>query len=75
MQVYLREALRPGGLLAVIEITPQPDWPRLPGVPERDGHGISPESLLDEMTADGWTVVARHDAWGTEDDHYCIVFR
>jgi len=75
MREGLRRALRPAGLLAVVEITPQPGWKRLEGVPERDGHGIAPEDLVAEMESSGWVVVERHDDWGDEDDHYCIAFR
>ncbi len=75
MRADLRRALRPGGLIAVIDILPQSSWHELPGVPDRGGHGIGPEEVLADMTGDGFEVVARHDDWGDEEDHFCIVFR
>jgi len=75
MRAELRRALRPGGRVVVVEITPQKGWGRLEGVPERDGHGITPEDLLAEMDSDDWVAIERHDDWGSDDDHYCIVFR
>ena len=75
MRASLRRALKPGGLLAVIDILPQSHWRELEGVPDRGGHGIDPEELLAEMTGDGFEEVERYDDWGEEEDHYCIVFR
>jgi len=74
MRESLREALRPDGVLVVIDIQPQDNWGRLPRVPERGGHGISPDALAEEMTADGWEVVARFDEWES-DEQFCLVFR
>ncbi|MEM7353639.1 MAG: class I SAM-dependent methyltransferase [Acidobacteriota bacterium] len=75
MRASLRQALRQGGVIAVIDIEPQEDWRELPGVPDRGGHGIRPADLVEEMTADGFDLVARFDEWGSEDDHYCVVFQ
>ncbi len=75
MRASLRRALKPGGLIAVIDILPQSHWRELPGVPDRGGHGIPPEELVKEMSADGFDFVARYDDWGDEEDHYCVVFR
>jgi len=75
MRGDLWRAMRPGSLVAVIEIRPQRYWASLPGVPDRGGHGIAPEDLIEEMTADGFEVVTQHDEWADEDDHYCVVFR
>jgi len=74
MRESLARALRQGGLLAVIEIRPQRWWPGVRGVPDRGGHGISPEDLIDELTADGWEVVSRHDEWPGDSDSFCVVF-
>jgi ubiquinone/menaquinone biosynthesis C-methylase UbiE len=73
----LRRALRPGGELVILEITPQSGWGRLEGVPERDGHGISPDDLIAEITAmpSGWTMDSRVDDWAGESDRFCVVFR
>ncbi len=75
MRASLRRALRRRGLIAVIDILPQSSWHELPGVPDRGGHGISPEEVLADMTGDGFELVARFDDWGDEEDHFCIVFR
>lgn len=75
MRSSLRRALRPGGRLAIIDILPQENWRELPGVPDRGGHGISPEMLIQEMTADGFEAVERHADWNGDDERYCVVFR
>ena len=75
MREELRRALRPGGRLVVVEIVTQHGWEELEGVPDRGGHGIEPEDLLEEMLGDGWRLVERHDDWGVEEDHYGAVFR
>ncbi len=75
MRDSLWGALKPGGRIAVIDTRPQAHWPRLAGVPERGGHGIPIETLLEEMSASGFVVVKRHDAWPGDGDAYCVVFR
>jgi len=75
MRASLRQALRPNGLVAIVDITPQGSWRDLPGVPDRGGHGIPPADLVREMTADGFEVVTRQDEWNGDRDRYCVVFR
>ena len=75
MRASLRRALRPGGLLAVIDLPPQEGWRNLPGVPDRGGHGIPPALLIAEMTAAGFEMVARYDDWDEDEEHYCVIFR
>jgi ubiquinone/menaquinone biosynthesis C-methylase UbiE len=75
MRASLRQALRPGGLIAIIDITPQSAWRDLPDVPERGGHGIERADLIREMTSAGFTVVLDEDDWNGDDDRYCVVFR
>lgn len=71
----LRRALLPGGHLAVIDITPQGHWRKLEGVPDRGGHGIPPDDLIQEISAQGFELVARYDHWNDDPDRFCIVFR
>jgi protein-L-isoaspartate O-methyltransferase len=75
MRAGLHRALRPGGLIVVIELEPQEQWGRVAGVPDRGGHGISPEDLIAEMSTNGFEVVTRYDDWDGHSDRYCIVFR
>lgn len=75
MRASLRRALRPGGVLAVVDISPQTSWRDLPGVPDRGGHGIAPADLIQEMTSDGFQYVSRQDEWNGDEDRYCVVFR
>jgi len=71
----IHDALQPGGLLAVIDITPQEHWRRLRGVPERGGHGIPPDDLIEEITREGFELVARYDDWNHDAERFCVVFR
>lgn len=75
MLASLRGALLPGGHLAVIDITPQQHWRALEGVPDRGGHGIAPEQLIEEMGERGFQLVARHDDWNDDPDRFCVIFR
>ena len=75
MRADLREALRPGGALLVIEIKIQRGWEELDGVPDRGGHGIEPGDLLAEMTGDRFELVARYDSWPGDLDRYAMLFR
>jgi ubiquinone/menaquinone biosynthesis C-methylase UbiE len=74
MRADLRAALKPGGRVVVIDTLPQSGWRVLPGVPDRGGHGIPPEQLHDEMTADGFELVAHIETWNDDDDRFCTVF-
>ena len=74
MRADLRAALKPAGVIAVIDILPQQGWRELPGVPDRGGHGIPPDRLLEEMTGDGFELVARFDDWNGDEDRFCMVF-
>jgi len=75
MRASLRDALRPGGRVAVVDIAPQKNWRTLEGVPERGGHGIAPDDLIAEMTADGFALESRHDRWNDDPDRFCVVFK
>jgi SAM-dependent methyltransferase len=75
MRASLREALRPDGLLLVVDTLPQRHWRQLDGVPERGGHGIEPGELIAELTADGFALVSRHDDWPGAEPAYAVLFR
>lgn len=75
MRESLRRALRPEGILVVIDFEPKEELSTLPGVPDRGGHGIRPDDLVEEMTSDGWEVVARVEDWEGGADRFCLVFR
>jgi ubiquinone/menaquinone biosynthesis C-methylase UbiE len=75
MRADLLRALRPGGRLVVVDIEPQSGWRKLPGVPERGGHGIPAEELVRELTAAGFEKVEVHERWNDDPDRYCAVFR
>lgn len=74
MRAALRRALQPGGRLLVIDIRPQEDWRQLEGVPDRGGHGITPEALSEEMQGDGFRLVERIEAWPGDEDRFALLF-
>jgi ubiquinone/menaquinone biosynthesis C-methylase UbiE len=75
MRASLLRALRPGGRIAIIDITPQSGWRELEGVPDRGGHGIPLDSLVEDMTAAGFEIESVHPDWRSDDeDRYCVVF-
>jgi predicted methyltransferase len=76
MRASLLAALRPGGRIAVIDITPQQGWAELDGVPDRGGHGIAIEDLVAEMLGAGFELEEIHQDWRSGDeDRFCVVFR
>ena len=75
MRSELWRALRPGGLIAVIDITPQENWRELPDVPDRGGHGIPTDSLVSEMIAEGFELVSQVDDWNGDEDRFALVFK
>ena len=74
MRSSLRQALRPGGLIVIIDLEPRDDWGQLSGVPDRGGHGVPASEVVEDMTAAGFEVMARFDEWAGEPD-YCLVFK
>ena len=75
MRSDLWHALKPDGLLAIIDITPQEDWRVLPRVPDRGGHGIPTGHLIDEMLGAGFELVEEQADWNGEEDRYAVLFR
>lgn len=75
MRADLWRALRPGGLIAIVDIVPQRHWSELDNVPDRGGHGIPVDNLVAEMTGSGFEVVERLDDWNGDEDRYCLVLR
>jgi SAM-dependent methyltransferase len=75
MGASLRQALRPDGYLAVVDFNPPTRLlPRPGGVPDnRRGHGMPIEILIEEMSAQGFSVAQRIDDWFRFD--YCVVFQ
>jgi predicted methyltransferase len=75
MNESLWRALKPGGLLAVIDYTTFMSE-RVEGVPEnRDGHGLAPEILIEETTAAGFELVTTIRPWMDEANVYCVLLR
>ena len=57
-------ALKPGGRLVVIDFEPTPGSALPAGVPaNRGGHGVRPETIVDEMTAAGLSAVRTIPGW------------
>jgi protein-S-isoprenylcysteine O-methyltransferase Ste14/SAM-dependent methyltransferase len=79
--IQLLRAVRPGGVLAVIDFPPMLSWlwPWPPkGVPRnRNGHGVAAGLVVDEVTASGFALVNVIDDWPGRGplESYCAVFR
>ncbi len=76
----LFEALRPGGVLAVIDFSPSlwNFWlPRPDGVPEnRGGHGMPKDLLIAEVTSAGFRLEqVTGEWWRWPVDGYCVLVR
>jgi SAM-dependent methyltransferase len=77
----LLRALRPGGVLAVIDFPPTLSWlwpwpPR--GVPQnRRGHGVEARLVVEEVVASGFELIQVIDHWPGRAllTSYCAVFR
>lgn len=71
----LARALRPDGVLVLVETVPQSDWKELEGVPERGGHGIALERMLAELAAGGFESVEVIAEWSGNPERYAVVSR
>jgi len=70
----LYRALRPGGLLAVVDFGPGRNGHAPGGVPaDRGGHGMPRELLIEELAASGFDVERDEPDWSGRD--YLVLFR
>ena len=61
-------SLKPGGRLAILDFRPDPGSKLFPGVPaNREGHGIKPNLIEDELKAAGFTHVTTIERWPPDD--------
>ena len=67
-------ALKPGGLLAVIEFPPRPEYGALDGMPKSHGgfHGIPKAVLVEELKSAGFEIVQPPEEMKIEGDYYVI---
>jgi ubiquinone/menaquinone biosynthesis C-methylase UbiE len=75
----LFQALRPGGQLAVLDFRPSIlMWPWTPkGLPpNREGHGISPVTVAEELKRAGFEYLSMDDPWPGSSllSSYCLLF-
>ncbi|MBY0493153.1 MAG: methyltransferase domain-containing protein [Cyanobacteria bacterium] len=64
----LYASLKPGGRLAILDFRPDPGSKLFPGVPaNREGHGIKPNLIEDELKAAGFTHVTTIERWPPDD--------
>ena len=77
----VRRSMRPGAVLAIIDFPPMLawlwPWPP-PGVPKsRNGHGVTSDIVVGEVTAGGFELVQLFDDWPGRGPlaSYCAVFR
>lgn len=67
-------ALKPGGLLAIIDFAPRRGLAPVEGVPRnRGGHGIMKELLIKELSSAGFEIVSQQQNW--PEDDYCVIVR
>ena len=69
-------ALKPGGLLAVIDFPPSAWLPAVKNAPKShgSGHGIQENILIKELTSAGFEIIAQPKDWPHSGD-YCVIAR
>lgn len=73
MDASMYRALKPNGLIAVIDFAPRDGAP-LPGVPkDRGGHGVSMKAVLHEMRQAGFELAREIPDWN--DGLYAMLFQ
>ncbi len=71
----ISRALKPGGLLAVIDFPPREGLPPVQNAPKNHpGHGVSRNVLLQELKSAGFEFVAQPNDWPNHGD-YCVIVR
>jgi len=71
----LLRALKPDGLLAVIDFTPKAWLPAVQNAPKNHGgHGIAKNTLIAELTSAGFEIIAQPKDW-PDDGDYCVIAR
>jgi ubiquinone/menaquinone biosynthesis C-methylase UbiE len=74
MNASLRQSLKPGGLLAIIDFQPDGDESAEPGNRDTGGHhGVTSETVVRELTQAGFEEVSREDGSGRSG--YLVVVR
>ncbi len=67
-------ALKPGGLLAIIDFPPRRGLAPVEGVPKsHGGHGIPKNILIEELRSAGFEIRTQQENWPEHD--YCVIAR
>jgi SAM-dependent methyltransferase len=75
MNRSLAASLEPGGRLAIIDFVPRARSELPNGVPaNRGGHGIHADTVIEEVTAAGFTKLQTIDRWDDSDGMFLVLF-